>query len=208
MCAWGVQIHSRKVFTWVNLKGVSSQGGDFVTSRLSPVINSRSRNRLVLAAYLDYCTECDGAASTAAVSPATQVGEVGVLTEAQQLLMRKQHVRGSSSSSGGSRSDSDEDSDEEGPELSIAGRRAMRKALGFAVDIEHANALNELFINAGGLGMHRTLLAKLVWLCVGSQSLGLPEHELHSSVLQTPSCRCTQQDVLCASAVASYGWPQ
>jgi hypothetical protein len=35
--------------------------------------------------------------------------------------------------------------------LSMDGKRAVRKAIGFAVDIEHAEALNALFLEAGGL---------------------------------------------------------
>jgi hypothetical protein len=35
--------------------------------------------------------------------------------------------------------------------LSMAGKRAVRKAVGFAVDIEHAEALDSLFLQAGGL---------------------------------------------------------
>lgn len=40
--------------------------GDFIASKLSPLVNSRTRNKLVLAAYLEHCTEpADEAAPSA-----------------------------------------------------------------------------------------------------------------------------------------------
>jgi len=60
------QVMSRRVITPTSLKGVGSTSGDFITSRLSKVVNHPSRNRLVLAAYIEHCTEPAAAAATGA----------------------------------------------------------------------------------------------------------------------------------------------
>jgi hypothetical protein len=91
-----------------------------VTSKLGPLVNSGDRNNLVLQSYLQYCTQPDGGAS-------------------------------SSSSSGSGSSSSKKGGEQEQQEslMSMQGTRAVRKAIGFAVDIAHAEALNDMFTAAG-----------------------------------------------------------
>jgi len=61
-----LQISSQKILTQTDLKGAVVGKGDFIASKLSPLVNSRTRNKLVLAAYLEHCTEpADGATLSA-----------------------------------------------------------------------------------------------------------------------------------------------
>ncbi|WIA11758.1 hypothetical protein OEZ85_011853 [Tetradesmus obliquus] len=149
------RIHSRRIFTHTHLKGAGGgSGGDFVISKLSPLVNSPGRNRLVLAAFLDYCCEPDNtAAHTTAAAAAADAPAAGVLAAAaaQRSSSRSSKSNRSSSSKLKLKQHDSEDEEEEEPamDLSMAGKRAVRKAIGFAVDIEHAEALNSLFLQAG-----------------------------------------------------------
>lgn len=117
---------------------------------------SPGRNRLVLAAFLDYCCEPDNtAAHTTAAAAAADAPAAGVLAAAaaQRSSSRSSKSNRSSSSKLKLKQHDSEDEEEVEPamDLSMAGKRAVRKAIGFAVDIEHAEALNSLFLQAGGL---------------------------------------------------------
>jgi hypothetical protein len=117
---------------------------------------SRGRNNLVLAAFLDYCCEPDGTADDHKTAAAGVAGHsaAGALTAATQAAQLASNSSSTSSSSSGMLSGQQQQEDDEEAEpdmlLSMAGKRAVRKAIGFAVDIEHAEALNTVFLQAGG----------------------------------------------------------
>lgn len=151
-----LQVICRRVLTGTDLQGVASSGGDFVLSRLSPVVNSASRNRLVLAAYLKYCTEPDGSASgSGSEAPSAQqllAQGVDADESAETLLTSLQAGGGGFGSAAAAEEEEDERGDSASVDtrgLSMVGRRPVRKVIAFAVDIAHAQALTELFNAAG-----------------------------------------------------------
>ncbi|KAF6265835.1 hypothetical protein COO60DRAFT_1456872 [Scenedesmus sp. NREL 46B-D3] len=119
-------VHSRRVFTHVHLKGAGGgHGGDFITSKLSPLVNRWGAGLRWGAGF--------------AGNAASQAPRDGLRCRRSSMLVGQEQDR------------DDEEDEEVEPDvlLSMAGKRAVRKAIGFAVDIEHAEALNTLFLQAG-----------------------------------------------------------
>jgi hypothetical protein len=172
-----VQVRSEKILTQTDLKGAMvGKSGDFSLSKLSALVNSRSRNRLVLAAYIEHCTE-PAPEGYRAQSPEVDEKHRALaayrgrfVKEAMQGRTRKyeskQSGRESSASSTEEGSYAGEGEEEEEAReiyavpsattaqeltggLSMAGRRAVRKTIAFAVDIKHAEAMNAVFGAAG-----------------------------------------------------------
>lgn len=170
-----MQVRSEKILTQTDLKGaLVGASGDFSLSKLSALVNSRSRNRLVLAAYIDHCTEPAPEGSRAQTAELDEKHRAlaayrgRFVAEAMQGRTRryesKQSGRESSAEDGSYDEEGDED-EEEAREiyavpsattaqeltggLSMAGRRAVRKTIAFAVDIKHAEAMNAVFGAAG-----------------------------------------------------------
>jgi hypothetical protein len=189
-----VQITSQKILTQTDLKGAGvGTSGDFILSKLSLLVNSRTRNRLVLAAYVEHCTEPGTPRYSAEqlqehneraqrrkahVVAALQAKARRDAGKAQQALLEMMGGAGTAdgdSSEGGFglqdsiMSGSEEEEEEEEPAdemwplppdvsqrltvgLSMAGKKAVRKTIAFAVDIKHAEALNAMFNAAGATG--------------------------------------------------------
>jgi hypothetical protein len=187
--------------TQTDLQGVALNTGDFVLRQLSPLVNSRSRNKLVLASYLEQCTAEDPQGAAARTPEQQRQHEILSRERARHVAAelqkndRKKEARaeekrraasttaaaaaatGSSSSAAADTSNSSDEEDSEGEEgeegeeeeggevfplppdvtpeqltggLSMAGRRAVRRTIAFAVDIKHAEAMNAVFNAAGG----------------------------------------------------------
>lgn len=188
------EVNSRKIMTQTDLQGVALNTGDFVLRQLSPLVNSRSRNKLVLASYLEQCTAEDPQGEAARTPEQQRQHEILSRERARQVAAelqkndRKKEARAeekrraasaaaataSSSSAAIDTSDSSDDDDSDGEEereeeeggevfplppdvtpeqltggLSMAGRRAVRRTIAFAVDIRHAEAMNAVFNAAG-----------------------------------------------------------
>jgi hypothetical protein len=199
------QVTSQKILTQTDLKGAYvGKSGDFILYKLSLLVNSRSRNRLVLAAYLEHCTEPGTVRySTEQLQEHNQRAQrrkahvvAALQAKARRDLGKQQQkadalpemmggagpaVMVSASNTDGdngkgrfelqdsSRSGSEEEEEEElaaeiwplPPDvqpvqltagLSMAGRKAIRKTIAFAVDIKHAEAMNAMFNAAGAQG--------------------------------------------------------
>lgn len=209
------QVRSEKVLTQTDLKGaLVGTSGDFSTSKLSRLVNHRSRNQLVLAAYLEHCTEpapSDGSPHSpeqwqeheerlsvrgrqvnaalqiksqrqqgkfrsvleqraASSSPSWQPlsGLDGMESVDEGHLSLEEYLWQQQGGQSFGEEDSEEEEEEEAPAadiyplpadvdgaaltggLSMAGRRALRrKTIAFAVDIQHAEAMNAAFNVAG-----------------------------------------------------------
>jgi hypothetical protein len=175
-------VGNQKVLTQTDLKGaVVGPTGDFNIKRLSALVNSRSRNRLVLASYLEHCTEPtpDGSdayseqqrAQHARIALERAMTVKAALDNRARKAAQKQGTTDTTDSTaaeeeqGGSEGGEGEDEEvatclyplpaadvaqQLGAGLGMSGRRAVRKTIGFAVDIRHAEALNAVFNAAGG----------------------------------------------------------
>jgi hypothetical protein len=100
----------------------------------------------VLAAFLDYCCEPDGSPEQQDTAGAASSNSSNSSNRSSSRSRNRSRNKSSMSE------DDQDDSNGEiqlGTELSMAGKRAVRKAIGFAVDIDHAEALNKLFLQAG-----------------------------------------------------------
>lgn len=172
-------MRSEKILTETDLNSKGAlvgASGDFSLSKLSALVNSRSRNRLVLAAYIHHCTEPAPEGYTARTPEQDQKHSDLALTRGRQvhanMQIKRRKYEGRESGGTDPSSADDGSSDEEGEEdeeelreifplphgatgmeltggLSMAGRRAVRKTVAFAVDIKHAEAMNAVFNAAG-----------------------------------------------------------
>lgn len=230
--------------TETDLQGIAVSKGDFVLGQLSPLVNSRSRNKLVLASYLEQCTEPDPRGEAARTPEQQRQHEIisreraRLVTVALQKSDRRKQAkaeekrRAAAAAAAASAADTSDSSDEEPSEgeeeeeegemfplppgvtpeqltggLTMAGRRAMRRTIAFAVDIKHAEAMNVVFNAAGGRSLHWAACPGTV-LCCSWQRLAAPvsahwgygrlhlhrlrpgfiRHVLHSTMLQPGVC--------------------
>lgn len=211
-----VQVSSQKIMTETDLQGIAVSKGDFVLGQLSPLVNSRSRNKLVLASYLEQCTEPDPRGEAARTPEQQRQHEIisreraRLVTVALQKSDRRKEAKAeekrraaaAAAAAAASAADTSDSSDEE-PEgeeeeedeekeegemfplppgvtpeqltggLTMAGRRAVRRTIAFAVDIKHAEAMNVVFNAAGGRSLHWAVCPGTV-LCGSWQRLAAP----------------------------------
>lgn len=213
-----VQITSQKILTQTDLKGAGTgNSGDFILSKLSLLVNSRTRNRLVLAAYLEHCTEPAprgtvrySAEQLQEHNERAQLRKAQVVSALQAKARRdaakeQQKAKALLEMMGGAGTavmvsvpstdgesydgsfelqDSEDEAEEEEPAdemwplppdvkpaqltagLSMAGRKAIRKTIAFAVDIKHAEAMNAMFNAAGVLASAHACMHACSSFCI------------------------------------------
>ena len=148
-----LQVKAYRVLTQKDITGVKTLQGEFNRAELAQLVNSPSRNQLVLKAFLKHATTI-----TTLKDDAAAADNLSSISSSSSINSGSSGMENSGKASGGVEGSMEEDEEQQRQwRQALQGRVTVHcKTVAFAVDIAHAEALTYYFLEAGeGVGWGR-----------------------------------------------------